>query len=155
MAATLTSHQSNSNEYSYQIGDEFNDSRYVIIGYLGHRSYGEVFLVRDKKDVMRKAMKSIFNFDLNRDTLREIEIMKSIRHDNLLKYYDSFKTQNIIHNLIIEYCDGGDLANLIQTSKKENRVIPRQSISEWNRQILRGIDYLHSIKIIHRDIKPE
>jgi serine/threonine protein kinase len=50
-------------------------------------------------------MKSIFNFDLNRDTLREIEIMKGISHDHIMKYYDSFKTKSIIHNLIIEYCE--------------------------------------------------
>jgi serine/threonine protein kinase len=36
-------------EFDYQLNEEFENGRYVLIGHLGHGSYGKVFLVHDKQ----------------------------------------------------------------------------------------------------------
>jgi serine/threonine protein kinase len=48
----------------------------------------------------------------------------------------------------------GSLADEIAIKKALNKLIPVHDINSWALQLLNGIDYLHEMKIIHRDIKP-
>lgn len=49
---------------------------------------------------------------------------------------------------------GGDLEHLIDHSKKTNKTIDENKILKWSLEMMKGLDYLHSKKVIHRDIKP-
>ena len=50
----------------------------------------------------------------------ENKILKSINHENIVKYIDSFKEKNV-YSIIIEYCDNSDLLNYIENIKKEKK----------------------------------
>ncbi|KAG7019083.1 putative serine/threonine-protein kinase WNK4 [Cucurbita argyrosperma subsp. argyrosperma] len=82
----------------------------------------------------------------------EVLLLKSLRHENIIKFYNSWvddkkKTVNIITELFTS-------GNLRQYRKKHKHV-NMKAIKNWARQILRGLDYLHSHNppIIHRDLK--
>jgi calcium-dependent protein kinase len=51
---------------------------------------------------------------------------------------------------VLEYCDGGNLKDRIEKKAK----FSDETIIKWSKEILLGIDYLHSCNIMHRDIKP-
>lgn len=51
---------------------------------------------------------------------------------------------------MLEYCDGGNLKDRIEKKAK----FSDETIIKWSKEILTGIDYLHSCNIMHRDIKP-
>ena len=53
--------------------------------------------------------------------------------------------------IIMEYCEGGDLAKFIDEQKQ---LLPVDFIIEWVIQLASGVNYIHSKKIIHRDLKP-
>ena len=51
----------------------------------------------------------------------------------------------------MEFCEGGDLANFIDT---QTRFLPVDFIIEWVLQLTSGVSFIHKMKIIHRDLKP-
>ena len=106
--------------------------------------------------------------------LKEIAILKRVNHKNLVKLYE------IIHNrkkgelyLVLEFCEKGDLMSYDQITNKfvvnkhlfEKKLqkgdvditqlyYSEKQIRRFIRQIIRGLNYLHRIGIIHKDMKP-
>lgn len=87
--------------------------------------------------------------DMN-DVEREINIMKDLDHENIVKLYHVFKEPKKI-NLVMALVEGGELFDAIVedgnfTEKKAARVMT---------QLCKALDYMHDRKIVHRDLKPE
>ena len=84
------------------------------------------------------------------ESCQESAIMKCAEHPNLCSLLRTF-TDDKSHRtvLVLEYCVGGDLANLI---RKRTRLPERQAL-EIFRQVCQGLSHLRSRHIIHRDLK--
>ena len=91
----------------------------------------------------------------------EINILKSINHENIIKLYNSDLEDRVFKYLITEYCNGGDLGTIIEHYMIEkNRPFSEEEVQYIMRQLVSGIKYLHSkssnkLEIIHRDLKLE
>jgi len=81
---------------------------------------------------------------------REVKIVKSVQHPNIIKTYDVFEDQSKIY-LVLEYIGGGELFDRIATE----RHFSEKRASEFMKAMLEGVAYLHRHNIVHRDIKPE
>jgi len=81
---------------------------------------------------------------------REIKILKTLRHQNIIQLYDSITSDKHIY-LIMEYVDGGDLYNYINDEKylDENKTCVILT------QLFSAVEYIQTLGIVHRDIKPE
>jgi mitogen-activated protein kinase 1/3 len=134
--------------------------RYKIGEVIGNGAYGSVIYAYDLKNNINVAIKKLKPItdivDLKR-VLREIIIMKYMKHENIVSLYDVIFHVNVNPNikkigdcyLIMEKMDS-DLQKII-SSKQELTDEHYQFILY---QILRAIYYLHSANIIHRDFKP-
>ncbi|XP_066021825.1 mitogen-activated protein kinase kinase kinase 2-like isoform X1 [Pocillopora verrucosa] len=78
----------------------------------------------------------------------EINILKEIRHDRVVAYYESVEKDNHLH-LFMEFMRGGSLYDRI----KKKKVLSEKESRKYTMQILEGVSFLHSKEIIHRDIK--
>ena len=84
------------------------------------------------------------------DLKNEIRNLTLADHPNVVKLIEECKTSNH-HYLFFEYCNGGSLSDLRTITETLSEGIVRSI----GLQILKGIKYLHSINIVHRDIKAE
>ena len=152
-------------ENNLSIGDKFSD--FEILQPLGKGGFAKVIKVCSLINHRIYAMKII---DLNNNDKftanlldmekyynNEIELITKLNHQNIVKYYKSFTENNKIY-IIMEYFDNGDLDNYIKALKEDKdkeENIKKEEI--WNifYQCMSGLNYLHSMGVIHRDISPQ
>jgi len=79
---------------------------------------------------------------------REITLMKSLKHINIVQYYGAEKLGATL-DIFLEYVPGGSIASLIKRFGRLSEDIVKQ----FTKQILIGLLYLHENRIVHRDIK--
>ena len=83
---------------------------------------------------------------------REITMMKRLRHRNLCTFKGVFySVDDGSINMFMEYIGGGSLTSIV----KKFKPLPPQVIRSWTKQLLTGLLYLHTQRVIHRDIKGE
>ncbi|KPI82859.1 putative protein kinase [Leptomonas seymouri] len=85
-----------------------------------------------------------------RDIAQEVEIMSSLQHPNIVRYYFCERDDNCI-SIFMELCTGGSLSSLIHSGKLVNP----PEIKLLLREIISAVAYLHSLRIVHRDLKPD
>ena len=133
---------------------------YKIKDRIGVGSYGIVYKVTKKNNEKQiYVLKQIpFNLkaDINNETLIEAKnealILSKLKHKYIVKYYDSFQDNNNL-NIVMEYCEYGDLDSYIKNLKKNNKHLSENQIWKFFIEICTGLSYMHNKKILHRDMK--
>uniref|UniRef100_A0A3Q2Z853 non-specific serine/threonine protein kinase n=1 Tax=Hippocampus comes TaxID=109280 RepID=A0A3Q2Z853_HIPCM len=146
------------------IGDLFN-ARYHVIRKLGWGHFSTVWLawdIQEKRFVAMKVVKSAEHY--TETALDEIKLLKSVRNTDLgdpsrervVQLLDDFKISgmNGTHVCMVFEVLGYHLLKWIIKSNYQG--LPLPCVKSIIRQVLQGLDYLHTkCKIIHTDIKPE
>ena len=91
--------------------------------------------------------------------INEVNILRELKHENIVRYYDKIlDKKNTTLYIIMEYCSGGDLSQVIQKCKQEGKVIPEDELWTMFMQIVLALFECHRRKdkqmILHRDLKP-
>ncbi|KAH0670820.1 hypothetical protein KY290_026855 [Solanum tuberosum] len=84
---------------------------------------------------------------------REYSLISQLNSPFLVKclgFDIAFEQNKIVYNMFMEYVQGGTLSDLI---KKQGGALDESMIKLYAKQILQGLDYLHSIGIVHCDVK--
>ena len=154
-AEELLSIPSNSlnNEENEKNGNIICD--FIIKEKLGEGTFGKVRLGINRQTEETVAIKILDKKRIikEKDKIRiekEIKILKSLRHPNIVYLYSDIQTKSNIY-LIMEYIKGIELLNYISSNSK----LSEEEACFYFRQIISAIEYLHKLKIAHRDIKPE
>uniref|UniRef100_A0AC34GAC7 Protein kinase domain-containing protein n=1 Tax=Panagrolaimus sp. ES5 TaxID=591445 RepID=A0AC34GAC7_9BILA len=133
-----------------------NVKNYDYIKKLGEGGFGKVYLAKERSTGKEYAIKIIDKKKMHKPEFagRELQNMKSLEHKNIIKLYNAVETwgDEIGDSLylVMEYAAGGDLYNYI----KKNQITEANAKKLFN-QIVTGVQYLHSKKFAHRDLKPQ
>ena len=130
---------------------------YYIKERLGIGAFGVVYKVLKKPDNHIYVIKQIplagLTLQQINDAKLEAKILSSVRSNYIVRYYESFEEENNL-NIVMEYCDGGDLSQFITKSKKTKYLLKEDLIWIIFLKITIGLATLHKSKILHRDLKP-
>ncbi|XP_055534041.1 serine/threonine-protein kinase 3 isoform X2 [Wyeomyia smithii] len=120
-----------------------------IICKLGEGSYGSVYKALHKESEQVLAIKQVpVDTDLQ-EIIKEISIMQQCDSPYVVKYYGSyFKNTDLW--IVMEYCGAGSVSDIMRLRKK---TLSEDEIATILSDTLKGLEYLHLRRKIHRDIK--
>ncbi|KAF9912254.1 hypothetical protein EC991_000145 [Linnemannia zychae] len=152
--------QSRQGIYQHPQSGTIKTFQYLKGGLIGRGSFGKVYHAFNLDTCEMIAIKQV---DLpqtlserNCDRLKtsvealfsEMEVLKDLDHENIVQYL-GFAQNEETANIFLEYVSGGS----IESCLKRSGPFPEAVIRSFTRQILLGLEYIHSKKIVHRDIK--
>ncbi|KYO35715.1 serine/threonine-protein kinase SIK2 [Alligator mississippiensis] len=127
---------------------------YDIEGTLGKGNFAVVKLARHRITRSEVAIKIIDKSQLDAVNLekiyREVQIMKMLDHPHIIKLYQVMETKSMLY-LVTEYAKNGEIFDYLANHGRLSESEARRKF--W--QILSAVEYCHSRKIVHRDLKAE
>eukprot|EP00929_Paragymnodinium_shiwhaense_P037789 TRINITY_DN2006_c1_g1_i1.p1 TRINITY_DN2006_c1_g1~~TRINITY_DN2006_c1_g1_i1.p1 ORF type:complete len:1139 (-),score=244.67 TRINITY_DN2006_c1_g1_i1:59-3475(-) len=136
--------------------------QYEKIEPLGRGAFGVAFLVRLRSFTgTTPPMRVIKTVELKHLTATakkgaqaEVELLRRLAHPHIVAYFDFFIQDETLH-IVLEYADGGDLAKTLRKRKEAQDPFNETDALMILRQCLLALTYIHSKKILHRDIKSQ
>ncbi|KAM5228565.1 serine/threonine-protein kinase 36 isoform 1-T1 [Ctenodactylus gundi] len=127
--------------------------KYHVLEMIGEGSFGRVYKGRKKYSAQVVALKFIPKLGRSekelRNLQREIEIMRGLRHPNIVHMLDSFETDKEVV-VVTDYAEG-ELFQILEDDGK----LPEDQVQAIAAQLVSALYYLHSHRILHRDMKPQ
>jgi len=128
---------------------------FETVSVIGRGGFGRVLLVR-KKDTKKVYAMKVLNKSVIAargeiaHTRTEKSVLSKIDHPFLARLYYSFQTTENLY-LIMDFINGGELFHHLSQQKR----FTEERTKFYSAQIVSGLEYLHSLGIIYRDLKPE
>jgi len=87
--------------------------------------------------------------------LQEVSVLRGIaKHPNLIEYRDSFLEEMAgVLLIVMSFAENGDLRGVVANAQAVSRALPEPAVLWWLRQMLAGLEHLHSQGVVHRDLK--
>ncbi|CAE6968727.1 CDKA-1, partial [Symbiodinium sp. CCMP2592] len=127
--------------------------RYIMMDRLGEGTYGTVYRAETRaaphQEVAIKRIRVLHEDGVPAVALREIALLKTLNHENVIKLLDVCNSWSSIY-LVFECLDMDLRAYLKRFGKLEGQALRKCS---W--QCFRGIEFCHSNRVLHRDLKPQ
>ncbi|XP_016405347.1 cyclin-dependent kinase 6-like [Sinocyclocheilus rhinocerous] len=142
----------------------WGSSDYEILTEIGQGAYGKVYKARERRGQQRFIAVKRLNIPEEPESgipqfvIREVALLRKIEHFNhpnivkLLNVSAGWQNEKFDLTLVFEYIDQ-DLTTFL--SKVSEKGLARDKIKDVMRQLLSGLDFLHTNTVIHRDLKPD
>ena len=146
----------NTNELE-DMGSKVDD--FEILQVLGEGSFGYIAKVKSRLNHKIYAMKKIEMSKIKDDKViklmeNETKILADLNNPMVVKYYKTFNEDGALF-ILMEFMDNGDIGGIYKASKTLEKPIPEEKLYDIFIQAMRGLKYIHSLNLMHRDIKPD
>uniref|UniRef100_A0A6V3Q445 non-specific serine/threonine protein kinase n=1 Tax=Lotharella globosa TaxID=91324 RepID=A0A6V3Q445_9EUKA len=124
---------------------------YKVVKKLGQGGFGAAYMVNDKhgEQCVLKTVKAQ-SIKAANEALVEVKQLSVLEHPNIVRYKDFFLHMEGVC-IVMEFCEGGDLCDILQSSES----ISEDTLLKWTGEMCQAMSYIHDRDIIHRDLKPD
>jgi len=123
---------------------------------IGRGAFGVVRLVKKKETGALLVMKKVDVTDISDKergaAVQEITLLAMLRHPAIICYHEAFVHRGSLC-VVMDYADGGDLAQKIEEHKTAETTIEDTQVLTWFVQICLALQMIHEHKVVHRDLK--
>ena len=129
----------------------------IILNKCLGKGESEVYLASKENDSTNLIVKrydriNIENTEFMYLLRQEIIILQKLEHPNIIHYINLMKTRRHFY-IIFEYCNGGNLSNILDKYQQEfGKPFSQEIIQHLMRQIIDAVKYIHTLKIVHNNI---
>eukprot|EP00049_Salpingoeca_infusionum_P019357 m.361513 g.361513 ORF g.361513 m.361513 type:complete len:402 (-) comp19653_c0_seq1:421-1626(-) len=128
--------------------------KYERISRIGEGSYGVVLKCRHRDTGQVVAIKKFLETDddpqIRKIALREVRMLKQLKHGNLVNLQEVFKRKRKLH-LVFEFIDH----TLLDELEANPNGLEEVQLKKITFQLLKALEFCHANNVIHRDVKPE
>ncbi|XP_054163991.1 serine/threonine-protein kinase DCLK1-like isoform X2 [Oppia nitens] len=126
----------------YEIGQIIGDGNFAVVHQCSHKTTGAHFALKIINKSKCKGKEALI--------ASEVAILRKVKHQNIIQLIEDFDYANELY-LVMELVKGGDLFDAITLANKYTEVDASHMIHD----LAGALQYLHSMNIVHRDVKPE
>uniref|UniRef100_A0A3Q2Z111 non-specific serine/threonine protein kinase n=1 Tax=Hippocampus comes TaxID=109280 RepID=A0A3Q2Z111_HIPCM len=131
----------------YDIGEELGSGQFAVVKRCTEKSTGVEYAAKFvKKRQSRASRRGVRREEIE----REVDILQQLQHPNVVALHDVYENRTDVV-LVLELVSGGELFDFL--ARKES--LCEEEATQFIKQILDGVQYFHSKRIAHFDLKPE
>uniref|UniRef100_A0A3Q4HZD3 non-specific serine/threonine protein kinase n=1 Tax=Neolamprologus brichardi TaxID=32507 RepID=A0A3Q4HZD3_NEOBR len=131
----------------YEIGETLGSGQFAIVKRCIEKSTGNKYAAK----FIKKRLSGASRRGVKREEIaREVDILQQLQHPNIVALHDVYENRTDVV-LILELVSGGELFDFL--AQKES--LSEEEATQFIKQVLHGVQFLHSKKIAHFDLKPE
>lgn len=153
----------NRSEPALHINEIDVNDKYKFLKQIGKGSYGEVWLVlplrhsssssSSKSNAKQHVLKRLDLRQQSNETTqndiegaeREAKLLSTLKHPNIVAYIESFRSNDGFLNIVMAYCEGGDLYTKLKERKANKQPLTENQIIEWFVQICMALQVMNKI----------
>ncbi|KAL6753207.1 kinase-like domain-containing protein [Haematococcus lacustris] len=135
--------------------------QYELLGAVGQGQYGVAYKARHKLDGSLYCIKRIglLQHQLHRNQHgiehSEAQLLSQLDHPNIIGYKERYAPHDGALCIITTFCEEGDLFTRISKRRAANQFFSEHEIMDMFVQIASSLQYIHSKRILHRDLKTQ
>lgn len=130
------------------VNERLGEGFFAVVKKCTHRSTGQVMVLKE----LKSTAASFESEQAHQSFLKEAHVLRHLNHPNIVRFMGVLFTKDNKLNLILEHVSGGTLKDIIHNL---NTVLPWKLRVGYAKDIAAGMEYLHSLNIIHRDLKSD
>jgi len=130
------------------VNERLGEGFFAVVKKCTHRRTGHVMVLKE----LKSTAASFESEQAHQSFLKEAQVLRNLNHPNIVRFMGVLFTKDNKLNLILEYVSGGTLKDIVHNL---NTLLPWKLRVGYAKDIAAGMEYLHSLNIIHRDLKSD